>query len=312
MHRLMPSEMIAPHPPASAWEAVLAHSFAGQERSDFTARSFSFSCCVPSPFRLCYPEVRSLAGSRMSPHSSQPLLPKLSLSALCHAGKPAVLQTPLHCRASPPSWSVPSPSALPEQDLGSGAKRRTVPALLLSVTPRPCRAAQVAQAALVVVSSARSHEFLDSDPRWGPRPAAPLPPYPKTVAGPFGKAGNQHCTRNEGCACSWAGLRRYGSWWRNLACLGTGASQCSTWSWHVGLAGEKKAKTWCIHLSASDKDGQTCLRRARRPRQSWLGLPLASLLPRFLLNCSHWRLSYALSEEESSPVSVRLRSWTLV
>lgn len=97
----MPSEMVAPHPPASAWEAVLAHSFAGRERSDFTARSFSVSCCVPSPFRPCYPEVRSLAGSRMCPHSSQPLFPTLSLSALCRAGKPTVLQTLLYCRAPP-------------------------------------------------------------------------------------------------------------------------------------------------------------------------------------------------------------------
>lgn len=104
-------------------------------------RLLSFSSCyVPSPFRFCYPEMRSLAGSHVCPHSSQPLLLLLSLSALCSA-----LARPQCCRyystADPPwSLSVPNPSALSEQDLGNGAKCRAMPALLLPITQQLCRA----------------------------------------------------------------------------------------------------------------------------------------------------------------------------
>lgn len=83
----------------------------------------------------------------------------------------------------------------------------------------------------------------------------------------------------------------------------------------MGLSGEKKAKAWCIYLSASDKDGEVHLRKAHRPHQSWLGLPLSFLPQRFLLNRSHWKLSYALGEESSLTwlvVIVRLPSWMLV
>ena len=140
------------------------HSFGGQERSDFMDRSFSFSsCCVPSPFRFCYPEMRSLAGSRVCPHSSQPLLLLLSLSALC--GALARPQCCRHCSTAGPPWSLsmPSPSALSEQNLGNGAKRRAMPALLLPIISQPCRAVQDVQAGLITVSSAQSRTFLDSD-----------------------------------------------------------------------------------------------------------------------------------------------------
>jgi len=83
---------------------VLAHSFGGQERSDFMDRSFSFSsCCVPFPFRLCYPEMRSLAGSLVCPYSPQPPLLLPSLSALCSAlARPQCCR---HCSTAGPPWS---------------------------------------------------------------------------------------------------------------------------------------------------------------------------------------------------------------